>query len=437
MSVATTVPVAATGRPLRRGAMWLVLLGPFFFASYGFATWVATQRAEVGVVVFAWERHIPLLPWTIIPYWSIDVLYAISLFVCTTPAELDRHARRLLTAQLVAVTCFILVPLRFSFARPELDGVPGALFAVLASFDKPFNQAPSLHIALLVILWDCYARHVPRRAGWLLHGWFALIGLSVLTTFQHHFVDTPTGALLGFFCLWLWPDTVSPLARPHLTHEPKRRKLALYYGLGAGLFAAMAAAFGGFGLWLFWPAVSLGLVAAIYGVIGTPGFQKGRDGRLSLAASWLLAPYLLGAWINTKLWKGDGRLHALLCDGVSVGRIPAASAGFAAIVDVCAELPGAGAGHYAALPMLDLVTPSPAQLREAADAIEQARQHGTVLVCCALGYSRSAAAAATWLLVTGRAVDATAAIAQVRGVRPHLVLDAVAQSAVAAAANLA
>ncbi len=137
------------------------------------------------------------MPWTIIPYWSIDVLYGISLFVCTTRRELDTHAFRLLTAQVIAVTCFILFPLTFTFARPDVDGVSGLLFDSLGKFDKPFNQAPSLHIALLIILWDRFARHVPVWARWVLHGWFALIGLSVLTTYQHHFIDIPTGMLLG------------------------------------------------------------------------------------------------------------------------------------------------------------------------------------------------------------------------------------------------
>lgn len=32
---------SAGGRPLFRAAAWLALLGPFFFASYGLATWLA------------------------------------------------------------------------------------------------------------------------------------------------------------------------------------------------------------------------------------------------------------------------------------------------------------------------------------------------------------------------------------------------------------
>lgn len=105
-------------RPWRRATAWLAFLGPFFFASYGLANWLASRRAEVGAVVFDWEAGIPFLAWTIVPYWSIDVLYGLSLFVCSSRRELDLHARRLLLAQLISVACFLLFPLRFTFDRP-------------------------------------------------------------------------------------------------------------------------------------------------------------------------------------------------------------------------------------------------------------------------------------------------------------------------------
>src|SRR5436190_9698693 len=185
-------------RPWRRAFSWLVFLAPFFYLTYGAANVISARRHDVPSIVFAWEHHIPFLAWTIIPYWSINVFYGLSLFVCRTRAELDAHGRRLLTAQIVAVVCFILFPLTFTFQQPETHRVAGVLFAALTSFDKPFNQAPSLHIALLVILWRLYAIHLPRPARWPLHLWFTLVGASVLTTYQHHFFDIPTGALLGF-----------------------------------------------------------------------------------------------------------------------------------------------------------------------------------------------------------------------------------------------
>ena len=151
MAAANAAAVAVPERrPWGRALGCLALLAPFFFISYGAANWLAAQRSDVGAIFFDWERAIPFLPWTILPYWSIDALYGLSFFVCASRAELDLHAKRLLTAQLGAVTCFILFPLRFAFARPAPGGLAGDLFDALMSFDRPFNQAPSLHIALCV-----------------------------------------------------------------------------------------------------------------------------------------------------------------------------------------------------------------------------------------------------------------------------------------------
>ena len=155
-------------RPWGRAIAWLVFLAPFFFVTYGAANAIAVKRSYVPSIVFAWERHIPFLGWMIVPYWSIDLFYAASLFVCSTRAELAALVRRLVTAQIAAIVCFILFPLRFTFARPETYGTARTLFSVLTTFDKPFNQAPSLHIALLVIIWPLYARHVQGAARWLL-----------------------------------------------------------------------------------------------------------------------------------------------------------------------------------------------------------------------------------------------------------------------------
>jgi protein-tyrosine phosphatase len=433
--LATAAPVAA--RPWGRAALWLLVLAPFFFLSYGVANWLASLRSEVGSVVFAWERNIPFVAWTIIPYWSIDILYGISLFVCATERELDTHVRRLLSAQAIAVVCFILFPLTFTFARPEVDGLDGFLFGSLSQFDKPFNQVPSLHIALLVILWDRYARHVPRWAGWILHAWFTLIGVSVLTTYQHHFVDIPTGAALGFVCLWLWPDEApGPIMTGSLTHDPRRRRLGLYYTVGALLFCALASWIGGAGLWLIWPAGSLLLVAFNYGFAGPAGFQKSASGHMSPASKWLLAPFIAGAWINSRLWTRNDPAAVAVAGGVSLGRLPSygSVSSFTTIVDLCAELPGAGgAAVCSAIPMLDLITPTAEQLGHVVGVIEAARASGPVLVCCALGYGRSAAAVAAWLLVTGRAPDLDAAIIQIQQVRPRAVFRQNTWDAIAAA----
>ncbi|RWP40410.1 MAG: serine/threonine protein phosphatase, partial [Mesorhizobium sp.] len=59
--------------------------------------------------------------------------------------------------------------------------------------------------------------------------------------------------------------------------------------------------------------------------------------------------------------------------------------------------------------MLDLLPPSPEARAQAVAAIEAARSHGTVLVCCALGFQRSAGVVAEWLVATGRSPTAAQA----------------------------
>jgi len=416
-------------RPWKRAALWLVVLAVFFYATYGFANWLASQRSDVGAVVFGWERHVPFVDWTIFPYWSINAFYGLSLFVCATQAELGTHVRRLLTAQVIAVSCFLLFPLRFTFAKPETTGFAGFMFESLGAFDKPFNQAPSLHIALTVILLEFYVRHATPGWRWVLRLWFVSIGASVLTTYQHHFIDIPTGALLGFFALWLWPlERPSPLQAAALATEPKRHRLAAIYGTGAGLCTVIAFGLGGAWLWLLWATVALGMVATFYAAIGADGFQKGADGQLSLAARALMLPYLAGAWINSRLWTRRQPAPDHVTDGVWIGRVPstgeAATEPNRAILDLSAELSGPRrVAAYRTCPTLDLVPLDATTLRRAADAIEDLRRNGPVLVTCALGYGRSAAAVAAWLVRSGRAVDTAQALSLIRAARPRITLD--------------
>jgi len=422
--------------PWRRALAWLALLGPLFYLSYGLANWWAGRQAGVPAVVFAWERAIPFWAWTIFPYWTINAFYALSLFLARSRHAMDRHAARLLTAQAVAVGCFVLWPLQFSFGQPAVQGAPAFLFDALRGFDKPFNQAPSLHIALAVILWDWYGRRLHARwARAVLHLWTLAICASVLTTWQHHFIDIPTGALLGLLCVWLWPlerEVALPRAwRP--ARDPQRWKLAGLYAAGAAACLALALHLGGIGLWLAWPAASLALVALNYAGFGARGFRMDRHGRMHWSARWLFAPYRLGAAVNAWLWTRALPASVEVAPGLRLGRRPSAAeweaAGRPRLVSLSAELqvPAPAAGSARCVPMLDLAVPPPARLQRAAAVIEGQRRRasgGPVWVCCALGFSRSAAAVIGWLGRHGGAGDLAQAEAAVRRARPQIVLRA-------------
>jgi protein-tyrosine phosphatase len=437
---------AADARWLRgafaRGVLWLLLLGPLFFLSYGFANQYAGRldaTLGVGGVVFDWERRIPFWPWTIIPYWSIDLFYGLAFLCCRDRTASTRLALRLLSVQVICVSCFLLWPLRFQFERPAVEGIFGALFNVLTSFDRPYNQAPSLHIALLVIIWRQFAAFTasPGARG-VIHAWALLIGVSVLTTWQHHFIDVPTGAAVGLFCLWLWPSEGRTPLRPAAVRRPA---IALRYLLGAVAFFAVGLALGGIGLLLCWPALSLALVALNYAWAGAAGFQK-QDGRRSLAARWLFAPYALAGWVNSRLWTRRSPAPSLVSDGIWVGRLPtsgefaewaALRGGPVALFDLTAELPAprlpAGV-VYRGMPCLDLVTipassPSGGSLERAVEYLSELKRDypdREIWVACALGASRSVSVTAAWLCRPGQGIDDPAAIETLRRARPSIVI---------------
>ncbi|GJG98645.1 phosphatase PAP2 family protein [Cupriavidus pauculus] len=429
--------MAPAPRPWGLACLLLAGMGALFFGSYGLANWLASLRSDVPFFHYEWERQIPFIPWTIIPYWSIDLLYAISFFLWRTREGLLAHVKRLLAAQLISVACFIAFPLRFAFERPATDGWPGHLFTLLGGFDKPFNQAPSLHISLLVILWVAYAMHLSRRWRWGLHAWFALIGISVLTTYQHHLIDIPTGWLVGWLCVFAFPLPAALAAPEHAqlavgvaaaSPDPRTRTLARRYGAGAGLAWLLSLAVLPWSVtaWLLitWVALALLCVALVYRSGRPERFGKADDGRMPMAAWWMLAPYLGGAFLNTRWWTRRHDAVSHVADGVWIGRLPGRAelqqAGADALLDLTAEFPvRPGVADYRCIPVLDLTVPSQAQLRAAVGQISAWHANGkTVLVCCALGYSRSALVAACWLATHRGERDAGMVLAQLRAARP-------------------
>lgn len=194
----------------RQNILWVIFLGVLFFASYGSVnhlTYSIDKLLPVGQYVFSFEKHIPFIAQFIYPYMSVDFFYGLAFFIIAKsdyPSHIYKKiinglGLQLLINQIFSLLCFLTFPLRFTFDKPQIPlGSENFLFTHLLQFDLPYNQTPSLHISILVILWVFYNQHLKKN--WLkniMHIWFFLIGASVLFTYQHHIIDLIMGAYLG------------------------------------------------------------------------------------------------------------------------------------------------------------------------------------------------------------------------------------------------
>lgn len=410
-------------------SLWMLLLGTLFFTVYGATQWVTSLRPSVPSLNFAWEDAIPFVPAMILPYMSLDFFFAGAVFLCRDRRELHTLACRIVFAIGLSGLCFLLWPLRLAFPRPEVAGLFGWLFELLNAFDLPFNEAPSLHVSLLLILWMHYARRCSGLQKWLLHIWFALIGLSPLLTYQHHIIDVIGGLVVAGLAFAFFPDA----GRGSSPHELARRRIGARYLAAALGLALLAAIWPPVSLILLWPALSLAWVWLAYERLGPRAFAK-RDGRIQPILRLLLAPYFLGAALSLRLHTRREAPYGEVCPGLLVGRRlnaaevrEAVDGGVVAVLDLTAEFSEAapfGALPYLNLPVLDLTAPAPVQLAAAHHFIEAHIGRGKVYVHCALGYGRSACFAAAWLIGRGEAVGVDEALAMIQAARPRTTLNA-------------
>jgi predicted protein tyrosine phosphatase len=404
-------------------------VGLWFVLIYNLSNYLATLSPIRIAPHFAWEIQIPVIPWTIVPYWSIDLLFLAGFFFCTARREVLAHSLRLALAILIAGIFFIAIPLTLAWPRVDNAGIFQPLFDALYTFDKPHNLAPSLHIAILIMLWPIYVRRTKKIVRFLVHLWMLLILLSVFTTHQHHLIDVVTAFPLGVFCWYLFPDSYTPTPRTKPNYT-----IAWRYWAGAIVTLIIAILASYKHPWRFiltlWPTLALTILGLAYAGLGARVFRK-QNGKLPWSAKLVLAPVLLGTWAFHTWFRRGVTPYNKIGEHIFLGRYlsnararAALEENVVAILDMTGEYsectPFRTHPNYKNIPVLDYSVPSQSQLEEAVAFVTKHAKNGIVYVHCALGFSRSASIVAAVLIRTEKARTAEEAVAMIRRERPRI-----------------
>ncbi len=394
-------PAATELARYRLRLRYLLLNAVVFAIGYSLSNAYAATHAPLVSVAMAWERQIPFLPWMILPYLSSGFLFAGSFFYVRSQDQLRVLSQRLIFCTVVACLAFVLWPLQLSSMRPEMkSGAWAPFFAYLNFADRPYNQLPSLHVAYSLVLWCALKHERPALLQWLFAICLAVVGISTLFVYQHHFWDVVAGLLLGALSLQV------VLAQG--SGQRYKPAVALHYALAAigSIFLGVVTGFCTVGMYF---ALCFGLVSWAYHRQHA-GFLGKKNGQFPVLSLFLYAPYLFGYWLVwcCVRWRDRGqpvirtRADKLLISRrlthVEAMELP----NDCSVIDLAnelAELKKLRAGRYYAFPMLDLMPIAPERCADVVALIDSEIAAGrSVLVHCAMGYARSVEIADAYLL---------------------------------------
>ncbi|WP_326980956.1 phosphatase PAP2 family protein [Chryseobacterium sp. MYb264] len=274
----------------------LLLCSVVFMMVYNYSAWYISKLENVPSFVFNFEKYIPFIPWAIIPYMTSGLFFGLVFFFCKTREELTVLTKRMLFVTVIAGICFLLFPLKFSLNKPEISSsIFGIPFQFLKIFDSPFNQAPSLHIAYAFIFWSVFRNLKHGRIFLII--WLILLGISTLTTYQHHLIDVLAGGILAHVSFIIFPYRKNDFLYRNF-------QVANYYFLFSWLLLTVTLLFHQFvtkfdstflwiTLWIkLWITFSLTLIGYQYQK-NNIHFLKDKNGNISIFKKITYAPYLL------------------------------------------------------------------------------------------------------------------------------------------------
>ncbi|RZJ35972.1 MAG: phosphatase PAP2 family protein [Chryseobacterium sp.] len=383
---------------IKQKAYALLLCSVVFAVVYNASMWHVSSLPNVQSFVFDFEKNIPFLIWTIVPYMTSGVFLCLIFLLCKTKKQLHLLTKRMLFITVVAGLCFVIFPLRFLMPKPDVSqSFLGFSFHFLEIFDSPFNQSPSLHIAYAYVFWTIF-RTIKGNMRTFLMLWLILLGISTLTTYQHHFLDILTGSILAHLSFIVFPEGKNEF-------EFRNFQVANYYFLCAWFLALisllLAQFYGMFWLALLWPALVMMIVGYQYQK-NHVGFLKDQSGKIAFYKRIFYLPYLIIYWILVISLRKNRRPVEILPRLFISSRLDINDLKYfkpderTTVYDLSAEIEEnpeiRKTAEYFSFPYLDIGTFDIAETRKLVTHITEKYSRlpddGKILIHCTMGYTR-------------------------------------------------
>lgn len=369
-----------------------------FLILYNLSGWYASNTEGVGSFVFDFEHNIPFLPWMIVPYMSSGVLFIGVFFLCSYQDELVLLIKRINFITIVSGLFFILLPLRFSFIKPETDNPAlGFLYQFLNTWDTNYNQAPSLHISYACIFWSVIRHKLTGKWKLTAGIWLLIMSISTLTIYQHHLIDIIAALLLVCITFLIFSDT-----------KKRNHSIGIIYFILSISFSLIALLIyqyiNSYGLLILWISVALFLVGIAY-IHSNTRFLKRKDGSIHILNKIVYFPYIFTYKI-IRLFFCKNAKHPIteifpqIFVGAMVNSKQAAELNIDSrtiVIDLSAEMEENNSvrkqATYYSFPMLDIGTSSKEDIESILQLISKIytdiKSDEKVYIHCLMGYSRS------------------------------------------------
>lgn len=189
--------------------IWLGIVLFLFIVPYFIINGFSHGRTRLDLYTFI-EQHIPVIPFTVLIYISVFFMVFVPYLFIKDAQRFKHVAWSYTVVMCFAYLVFLVFPIKA--VRPEILGTSffNQALGWLYSLDNPYNNFPSLHVALAFLSAKWVNLQDKTWGKWMIL-WAILITLSTLTTKQHTLADVIAGAAVGLLGYWIFY---------RLQHEP-------------------------------------------------------------------------------------------------------------------------------------------------------------------------------------------------------------------------